>query len=175
GNFDPFVELDLGLVNYDATSESLVLEIHAWAESGTDLGGWGNLYLIPADNGAFRYRSPGYGSGTELGEVYKGSLFNLSGDAEFDDDDAVLLLSDGDIAEARPVAGKTLKEGPHILTFRGSAHNRLRGHAHLADMKILKNGALHQRIGIWSQRGRPVVYYGSELLRRIDFRVTDET
>lgn len=174
-NFSSFFELDLGLVNYDATAEALVLEIHAWAEAGTNLGGWENVYLLPADDGAFRYRSPGFGSGAEEGEIYKGLLFDLSGDAELQEDDSIRLVSDGDIAEARPVAGHTLSVGPHILNFRGSAHNRLRGHAHLADLKILKNGSLDRRIGIWSKRGRPVTYYGHELLRRIDFRVTDDT
>jgi hypothetical protein len=174
-NFDPFVELELGLVPYDGTSESLVVEIHAWSEGGTDVGGWGNLYLIPADDGAFRYRSPGFGSGADNGESYKGVMFNLSGGAELDEDDGVILDTDGAIAEARPIAGKTLATGPHILNFRGSAHNRSRTRTKLADVKILKNDVLERRIGIWSQRGRPVVYYGGELHRRIDFRVPNDT
>lgn len=173
-NFSPFVELELGLVTYDAESPDLVVEIHAWSEGNTDVTDWGNCYLIPADDGAFLYRSPGYGSGID-GETYKGALFDLSGGASLDEDDAVVLDADGAIAEVKPTAGQTLSEGPHILGFRGSAHNRSRDRRKLAELKILKNGADENSVGIFSKAGRSVTYYGGDLIRRIDFRVSDDT
>lgn len=172
-NFDPLVEVDLGLVSYDAESESLVVEIHAWSESGTNMGAWGNLYLIPADDGAFLYSSPGWRTGEFGKEIYRGELFELTGDASMDEDDTITLHSDGDIAEVKPTAGQVLAEGPHILTFRGGAHNRSRTRVKLSELQVLKNGAADHAIGIFSKKGRSATYYGEELTRRIDFRVTN--
>lgn len=171
-NFAPFVELELGLVTYDAESPDLVIELHAWSEGSANVTEWGDVYLIPADDGAFVYRSPGYGSGVG-GEVFKGELFDLSGGANLNDDDAVILDTVGATAEAKPTAGRTLAVGPHILSFRGSAHNRSRDRRKLAEMRVEKNGSTDHAIGIHSKRGRPVTYYGGELSRRIDFRVTN--
>jgi hypothetical protein len=175
-NFDPYVEVDLGLVTYDPESPSLVLEIHAYSEGDTDMGDWGNVYLIPADEGAFLYSSPGYRSGNYGLEVYKGVLLELTGGADLEDDDDVMLDALGANAEVKPTAGQTLPVGPHVLAFHGSVHNRQRTKQQIAKMEIEKNGSVSHTIALQSKKGRPTTHYNwDEFVRRIDFRVTDDT
>lgn len=170
----PMVEVDLGFVTYDASSPELILEIHAYSEGDADMGAWGDVYLLPADEGNFIYSSPGWRAGTFGREIFKGDpLLNISGSAEFTDDDDVILYANGDTAEVRPTAGHTEAEGIHVLSFRGNCTNRDRTKVKLGELQLYKNGSLENQVRLLARRGRVTTYYGGIRPRAIHFRVTD--
>jgi hypothetical protein len=169
----PSVEVDLGLVTYDPRSPELVLEIHAYSEGDTDMGAWGNVYLLPADEGAFIYSSPGYRSGAFGREVFRGPLLELSGSAEFSDDGDAILYANGDTAEVKPVAGHSEAEGIHVLVFRGACINRDRLRFKLAELQLYKNGSLEHQMPLRAHKGRVTTYYGGHRRRAIHFKVTN--
>ena len=171
----PDVEVDLGLVTYDALSPDLVLEIHAYSEGDTDMGSWSNVYLIPADEGAMVYSSPGYRVGTFGGEFFRSNLLDLTGSAEFADDGDAILYADGDTAEVRPTAGHTEPEGLHVLGFRGICMNRDRLKFKLGELNLYRNGSLEHSIRLLARNGRVTTYYGGIRKRDIHFRVNDDT
>ena len=171
----PFVEVDLGLVTYDATSPELVLEIWAYSEGDTDMGAWGNVYLLPVDEGNFIYSSPGFRVGVFGRTIFRDDLLEIDGDATRDDDGDVVLHSDGDAAEARPSEGHEEAEGIHVLVFRGSCTNRLRSKLKIGELQLYQNDNLLHTIRLLARRGRVTTYYGSMRRRDIHFRVTDPT
>ena len=171
----PTVEVDLGLVTYDARSPDLVLELHAYSEGDTDMGSWSDVYLISADEGAFVYSSPGYRAGVFGREIFRGNLLDLTGSAEFADDGDALLYANGDMAIVRPTAGHTESEGLHVLSFRGLCVNRDRMKFKLGELQLYKNGSLEHSIRLLARHGRVSTYYGGIRKREIHWRVTDDT
>jgi len=174
-NFDPFTEIDLGLVTYDASSPSLVLEIQAYSEGDTDMGEWGWVQLIPA-RPALVLSSPGYRTGAFGRRIFRGTMLARLGGASLDDDDAVVLDPNaGEIAEVKPVAGQTLPLGYHVLRFRGVVINRDRVKAKIGELRVLKDDVEIRRVGLHSRKGRVQTYYGGHFVREIHFKVDDDS
>lgn len=172
----PQVEVDLGLVTYDPDSPSLVIELHAYSEGDTDMGDWGSVYLIPADEGAFIYSSPGYRTGTFGRTVYRGTLLELAGSGEsFADDDDFLLTETGDTAEVKPTAGQTLPAGIHVIRFSGAVKNRDRVKTKVGELQVIQNGVELHHIPLKSRKGRVSVFYGAHRRREIHFRAPNST
>ena len=169
----PFVEVDLGLVTYDATSPELVLEIHAYSEGDTDMGAWGNVYLIPADEGNFIYSSPGFRVGAFGRQIFRDELMFITGDAERADDGDIVLYDSGDTAEVRPTSGTELAAGIHVLAFRGSCTNRERTKLKVGELQLYQNGSPLTTVKLQARRGRVTTYYGGMRRRDIHFRVTN--
>jgi len=169
----PSVEVDMGLVTFDPRSPELVIEIHAYSEGDTDMAAWGNVQLLPADEGAFIYSSPGYRTGAFGREIFRGPLLALTGSAEFADDGDAILYADGDKAIVKPVEGREEAVGLHCLVFRGTCVNRDRLKFKLGELQVWKNGSLEHTIKLQARNGRVSTYYGGHRRRDIHFRVTD--
>lgn len=173
--FEPVV-LDLGIVRYDAEDPRLVIEIWARSEGGTDVGSFGEVYLIPADETYMELAVPGFLSGSYGLERYDGGDLATTGGPDETDDGAVKLET-ADTAFIFGVFGdgNPLPVGRHAVEFRGSIRNKDRTREKQGELQVYLNGGVspNASVALSSRRGQERTRFDEDDRPQVTWDVTD--